>query len=35
MITDPLRNVVRPADVWQETVSASGEAILTCMTHTP
>jgi hypothetical protein len=35
MITDPLRNVVRPADVWQETVSASGQAILTCMTHTP
>ena len=35
MITDPLRNVVRPADVWQETVSESGEAILTCMTHTP
>ena len=35
MITDPLRNVVRPADVWHETVSASGQAILTCMTHTP
>lgn len=35
MITDPLRSVVRPADVWHETVSASGKAILTCMTHTP
>ena len=35
MITDPLRNVVRPADVWHETVSASGQAILTCMTQTP
>lgn len=34
MITDPLRNVVRPADVWHQTVSASGQAILTCMTHT-
>ncbi|RZI40793.1 hypothetical protein EGT07_21065 [Herbaspirillum sp. HC18] len=36
MISDPLRgNEPRPADVWHQLVSASGQAILTCMTHTP
>ena len=34
-IRDPLRNEDRPADVWHQVVSPSGQSILTCITHTP
>lgn len=35
LISDPLRNEVRSADMWHQVVSASGHSILTCVTHTP